>query len=271
MAFFKFRSPGQDASSEALGASPGEGIEVLRRRARHRLMGAVVLVSLAVVGFPLVFDTQPRPVAVDTPILMPDRYPTDALRGAAQAPVQPLTPALPALPAQAGLDDNEEQVALPSSDPGASSRVPAQPPAALSAPAAPAKPQALAEKNEAKSPVKPAAPQPAKPESKPRDDGSKARALLEGRTPPPPIARPSASAPTRHVVQVGAFTDPAKVREVRRKLEQAGWVTFIQVIDGKASQPTTRIRVGPFASREEADQAAAKIRRLDLSPAVLKL
>jgi DedD protein len=61
------------------------------------------------------------------------------------------------------------------------------------------------------------------------------------------------------------------VREVRRKLEQAGWVTFIQVIDGKASQPTTRIRVGPFASREEADQAAAKIRRLDLSPAVLKL
>lgn len=253
MAFFKFRTPGQVAAPETVGANPGESIEALRRRARHRLMGAVVLVSMVVVGFPLLFDTQPRPVAVDTPILMPDRYPTGPLRGSSQAqvPVQPLVPSIPALPVQAGLNDNEEQK--------------------LPLPSAPAKPLALVEKKEVKPDIKPAAPQPAKPEPKPGDDGSKARALLEGKTPAPSVAGPNASASGRHVVQVGAFTDPAKVREVRRKLEQAGWVTFIQVIDGKANQPTTRVRVGPFDSRDEADKAAAKIRLLNLSPAVLRL
>ena len=66
MAFFKFRFPGQAASSpapaETVASGSGESVELVRRRARHRLIGAVVLVLLAVVGFPLMFDTQPRPV-----------------------------------------------------------------------------------------------------------------------------------------------------------------------------------------------------------------
>ena len=48
MAFFKFRWPGQGASAEKpakRSRSPqAESIEVMRRRARHRLMGAAVLV-----------------------------------------------------------------------------------------------------------------------------------------------------------------------------------------------------------------------------------
>jgi DedD protein len=73
------------------------------------------------------------------------------------------------------------------------------------------------------------------------------------------------------VVQVGAFSDAAKVREVRRKLEQAGLSTFTQVVDGKDGKTTTRVRVGPFGSREEAETAAARIRKLDFSPAVLRI
>ena len=45
----------------------------MRRRARHRLIGAAVLVLLGVVGFPILFDTQPRPIQVDIPIEIPDR------------------------------------------------------------------------------------------------------------------------------------------------------------------------------------------------------
>ncbi|HEY8359951.1 MAG TPA: SPOR domain-containing protein, partial [Ramlibacter sp.] len=52
---------------------PADSIEAMRRRARHRLIGAVVLVLAAVVGFPILFDTQPRPVSVDIPIEIPDR------------------------------------------------------------------------------------------------------------------------------------------------------------------------------------------------------
>ena len=72
------------------------------------------------------------------------------------------------------------------------------------------------------------------------------------------------------VIQVGAFSDPAKVREVRSKLERAGVTTYTQVVerDGKS---TTRIRVGPYESREEADKVAARIRKLDLPVSFLKI
>jgi DedD protein len=247
MAFFKFRFPGQSASSPVLAeaASPGSGesIELVRRRARHRLMGAVVLVLIAVVGFPLMFDTQPRPVAVDTPILIPDRPSTAAVKASQTPPVdatpaKPLLPEPQALPAKEGLDAKEEVVS-------SAAPVPAE---------------------EAKRPQEPE-PKPAetapKPVLKPKDDGLKAKALLEG--------KPPAAGGERHVLQVGAFSDPAKVREVRRKLEQAGWSTFTQVVDGKDGKTTTRVRVGPFSSREEADKAAARIRKLDFTVAVLRI
>jgi DedD protein len=259
MAFFKFRFPGQAASSpasaETVAPGTGESIELVRRRARHRLMGAVVLVLLAVVGFPLMFDTQPRPVAVDTPILIPDRPSSPPLTAtpalpADASPAQPLLPDVKALPAQEGLDAKEEavQTAKP-----ATAVVPKS-----AQEAAPKPPVVKAE-------VKPATSKPDKtePVAKPKDDGNKARALLEGK---PPAARGE-----RLVVQVGAFSDPAKVRQVRRKLEQAGMNTFTQVVETSDGKSTTRVRLGPFSSREEADKAAARVRKLDLSAAVLRI
>ena len=65
--------------------------------------------------------------------------------------------------------------------------------------------------------------------------------------------------------------DAEKVREVRRKLEQAGLKTYTQVIDGKDGKRSTRVRVGPFESRDEADKAAARIRKLDLQASVISL
>src|SRR4051812_14257828 len=70
MAFFKFRKG--NGAAPAATAQP-ESVEALRRRARHRLIGAAVLVLVGVIGFPLLFDTQPRPIAVDIPIEIPDR------------------------------------------------------------------------------------------------------------------------------------------------------------------------------------------------------
>ena len=76
MAFFKFRNRGPQANegrNASAAAAPAESVEAMRRRARHRLLGAAVLVLVGVIGFPLLFDTQPRPVAVDIPIEIPDR------------------------------------------------------------------------------------------------------------------------------------------------------------------------------------------------------
>ena len=70
MAFFKFRSSDSEAQPPA---SAGESLDLLRQRARQRLVGAAALVLAGVIGFPLVFDTQPRPVALDLPIDIPDK------------------------------------------------------------------------------------------------------------------------------------------------------------------------------------------------------
>lgn len=70
MAFFKFRKGGDDQTAPA--AQP-ESVEVLRRRAKNRLIGSAILVLIGVIGFPLLVDKQPRPVAVDLPIEIPDK------------------------------------------------------------------------------------------------------------------------------------------------------------------------------------------------------
>jgi DedD protein len=70
MAFFKFRKGGED---HAASAAPAESVEVLRKRARHRLIGTIVLVLVAVIGFPLLVDKQPRPVEFNIPIVIPDK------------------------------------------------------------------------------------------------------------------------------------------------------------------------------------------------------
>ena len=68
----------------------------MRRRARHRLIGAAVLVLVGVIGFPLLFDTQPRPIAVDIPIEIPDRNKVKPLAGVRGKPAAPVRRPCPA-------------------------------------------------------------------------------------------------------------------------------------------------------------------------------
>jgi len=243
MALFKFRTAGDTSGAPR----QPESIEAIRRRARHRLIGATVLVLAGVLGFPLLFDTQPRPIPVDIPIDIPDR-----------AKVKPL--AIPARPA---------------AEPAASGKVTAPPPVAapLAAPAAapiakseplPAKPQPAPAKPEATAKAEP--PPAAKPEtaSQPADDARKVQALLDGKS-----ARPAA-AEGRFVVQVGAFADNSKARQARMRLERAGLKTYTQVTE-TANGRRIRVRVGPFATRADADKAARKIKGLELPAAILTL
>jgi DedD protein len=87
--------------------------------------------------------------------------------------------------------------------------------------------------------------------------------LLGGKSSEEPVA----AATGRFVVQVGAFADPARAREVRQKLERAGLKTYTHVADTKDG-PRTRVRVGPFTSKAEAEKTAEKVKKLNL-PAVL--
>ncbi|MES2529635.1 MAG: SPOR domain-containing protein, partial [Pseudomonadota bacterium] len=116
-------------------------------------------------------------------------------------------------------------------------------PAAPSTPTPTSTPPPANEKPEHRTDPKPAAP--AKPAA--ADDGARARALLEGKpaTTATAVAKPSAAAEEsgRFVVQVGAFADADKAREVRQKLERAGLKTYTNVAK-TAEGERTRVRVG---------------------------
>jgi DedD protein len=247
MALFKSRKGGDEpaaasaASGQATARQP-ESIEAMRRRAKHRLIGASVLVLVGVVGFPLLFDTQPRPISVDIPIEIPDRNKVKPLPAPAPAPAT--TSAASPVVSQA------------------SSAQPASAPAVAKVETPPQQPE----------PKPKAEPKPEpKPEARPAapvDDGSKAQALLEGK--PLAIATTPVIAEGRFVVQVGAFAEAAKAREVRSKLEHAGMKTYTQVVDTKDGK-RIRVRVGPFASKADAEKAAERVKGLDLQAAVLTL
>lgn len=237
---------------------PPQSIEAIRRRARHRLIGAAVLVLLGVLGFSMLFDTQPRPVAVDISIEIPARHPAQPLPGAkatspeAKAPVQTPAP-VPVeaekskspegrLPAGDGLDVREEVVAAtPGSEKPKAKDTPVA--AVQTAPKPVAKVEAPAKERTAAT------------------ETARAKALLED--------KPAAGS-VRIVVQVGAFAEPDRARETRLKLERAGLTTYTHVADTPQGK-RIRVRLGPFTSRAEADKAAARVKALGLPAAILTL
>lgn len=243
MPFFNFRRA-SSTTPNATGAAQPESMEVVRKRAKHRLIGTAVLVLAGVVGFPLLFDTQPRPIAVDIPIEIPSKNTVKPLVMPAKPDAAADLPASTAPVAAASSLTPQEEIVT---------QKPAASPAAGPVTAAPA-----VDKNEAK-PV-------AKADVK-ADDGARARALLEGQAPSAPA---SAAAEGRMVVQVGAFADANKAKEVRQRLEKAGLKTYTQVAETKEGK-RIRVRVGPFATKAEADNAASKIKTLDLPASILTL
>ena len=233
-------------------SEPVDAVEQARTRARYRLIGAIVLLAIGIVGFPLVFETQPRPIPVDIPIEIPRR---DAMPPLAM----PSTPAAPAA-ASATMSRRADAVVTESAAEAGRDVTPL--PRAMSSPAlAPAPASASS-----------SAPTTARPGEAGRRsgaasaaDGERARALLEGRP------APAASAePPRFVVQVGAFVDAESARETRRQAEKLGLKTYTQVAQ-TASGSRIRVRIGPFATRAEADAAVAKAKAASLSAVVLTL
>ena len=319
MALFNFRWPGKkdDAESVAGAKRPsrlaqGESVDDMRRRARHRLIGAAALVLIGVVGFPLLFDTQPRPIPVNIPIEIPDQ--------ANSAPEVVPGTSSGRVAANASLDDGEEVLAP--------SRAAAPAPSAASVPVAGAvataaavgasavvasqsKPEAKPEpKPQPKPEVKPERKPEPKPESKPEpkpekpkaevkkpepevkkpeakvehkpeskpepkhkpeapkvDEAARARALLEGRSTPEVAAvKDSAAGNERFIVQIGAFAEVSKANEIKGKLGSGAFTQSVDTKDGKR----TRVRMGPFKSREEADKAAARAKGLGFPASVFK-
>jgi DedD protein len=103
--------------------------------------------------------------------------------------------------------------------------------------------------------------------------------VLEPSKPPAPKAAPPAAAAAApaaapklegFAVQVGAFRDEAKLEQARQKLNAAKVPHYTERLEAKAG-PLTRLRAGPFPTREAAESALASLKRSALDGKVVPL
>lgn len=250
-----------------------------KKRARRRLVGAIALVLGVIIGLPMILDSEPKPLAGDVAIQIPSKDKSVQQSAAHQA-----TPsAAVALAASASLDQKEEVVEIAKPSSASASAQAAVPTAATAGGAAVAaatavgaavsnKPKEEARSAEAAKRIapqqltesKPDAKAAAKQSAEQAEDAARAKAILEGKS-GTKASKPTADKkPAKFVVQVAALATQEKINELQGKLKDAGIKSFTQKVATQSGE-RTRIRVGPFASKEEADKMRAKLIKLGLN------
>jgi DedD protein len=294
----KRKKSAQDNKIDGPGGASVDPVLPEKKRARRRLIGAVALVLAAVIGLPMILDSEPKPLADDIAIQIPSKEKSAAPSTAHAAESSPK------IAAAAALDPAEE--VIEQSSVAADTKTTLKdsqrtPPAAATAtvPDAPAsgKTKETSKSNAelAKLTEKPRTPNQSSPapaakvESKgdskttvqnlssPKaevkaeskqiekpDDAARAKALLEGK-PDPKVAEKKSG---KFVIQVAALATKEKVNELQTKLKDAGIKSYTQKVATETGD-RTRIRVGPFGSKEEAEKIRAKIVKIGLNGSVV--
>lgn len=221
----------------------------LKKRARRRLLGAIVLVTIAAVVLPMVLDSEPRQISQDVSIKIP----------------------------------------APDSGTFTSKVVPVAPPAtSKSAPGTPAKPPAPAADSKPQQPVT-GAPAAVKEAAKPaataaKENGAKEGAATDGGTKEGGKDTAAKTSGTKDavikngstktgaadqgkgqfVVQVVALSDAAKAKQIRQQISTAGIKSYTEIVK-TAKGDVTRVRAGPFATRAAAEKARDQLKAMGLN------
>lgn len=221
----------------------------VKKRARRRLVGAVAFVSVVAVLLPMVMDHEPRQVVQDVEIRIPgqDEKPFAPKFAAASVEIPAKTAAEPTEP-RAVVEPNARVIEANKETIKEKDRAPES---------IPAKPEKPLEKPVAKPTDKPIE----KPLVK-NDDSKRAAAILAGEGEVRPAAKSG-----EHLILIGAFANEANVRNLKTKLGELGIKTFSESLDTPQGKKT-RVRAGPFASREAAEKALEKMQRIGVSGVV---
>jgi DedD protein len=195
----------------------------LKKRARRRLVGAIALVLLIVVFLPMILDSEPKPlnqdIAIDIPPIPKPESTPPNSASDTVAPAMPITPATP--PHVAGLPE-----------------------------AAPEAPSAAtpAEDNSGSTKSEQARSQP-KPVSKPAQK-QEAKSVV--------ATQSHASGDESFVVQLGAFSNAANAKALQKKLQENKFKAYTEIVRNAGAE-RTRVRVGPYPSREAAEKARNRL------------
>ena len=241
-------------------AAPLDPAVASKSRARRRLIGAIALALAAIVLVPMLFDRTPVAPNDDIALLIPDRdTPFEGRRGVPDPARGPLKaapePSMATVPEAA-----PPNIVEPPREPVASVEKSIEAPAAR---ATPKPPERAAEKFE--QPTEKSAPPVA--ESHAAGDDPRALAALEGRSAPPAT---ETAAERGYAVQVAAFSAAEKARGLRDQLVGNGLRSYVESVS-TAQGLRTRVRLGPFPSRDAADRAKQKLKTMKLDGSVVPL
>jgi len=193
---------------------------LLKRRARRRLVGAIALVVLIVVVLPVILDQQPRPVPQALSVQIPSQdggpFKTRVLPPLQSPPVAPQKGE-----SMQAEKDPPKRATQAESEPASRSRAPKNESART------------ADKERAKTQVA---------------EARRAQALLNDEG---------------FVVPLGAFTNPDNAKQVQDRAASAGIKSYTENVKGQQGEQT-RVRAGPFASRDAAEKARDRLKSLGL-------
>jgi DedD protein len=202
---------------------------LLKRRARRRLIGAIALVLFVVVVLPIVLDQEPRPVPRDLSVQIPSQE-----AGRFDTRVLPPLRSPPAMP-EKGETAQSAKVAPERKSEAERSESKPEP-----------KPAESADKSGPRVMTKDVARAPAKAGA---GDGRRAQALLNDEA---------------YVVPLGAFANADNAKNVQDKAASAGFKSYAEKIQGPQGEQT-RVRAGPFQSKDAAEKARDKLKSLGLT------
>jgi DedD protein len=231
------------------GVADRDEAQDFKRRARRRLIGAIALVLFLVIVPPWIMEREPKPSLSGLSVEIPSQ---DAKRPPLRVSPPVAKPEeKPAAPPEKLVKSEDRAGDAGTPEPRRTPPEPAEPEPAKPHLEAPVRTEKPAEK-----PVKPpeagaaTTAKPAARDSVRKSDAERAEALLAG--------APSAT----YVVPVGTYASAEGVKQVQARLSGIGIKSYTEA----AGNGRTRVRAGPFTSREAADRARDKLAGAGFKP-----
>ena len=217
-----------------------------QQRARHRLIGATVLVLIAVIGLPRILDNKPKTAPNDIAVNIVTSLP---IPGTESKPEEKPKAEVPV--------ESVKEVAKPA--PTAEAKTETKP-----------EPKAEA-KAEAKADAKPAAPAPNKAATMGLAAGEEVVATAPSKPKSEDAPKPSATnGSSKYVIQIGAFASEANVKALVARLKNQNIPSYVSNKTNTDGGKVFLVRAGPYTDKDAAEAAEKKIKAMGLTPRLVE-
>lgn len=226
-----------------------------KKRARRRLVGAVIITLAAIIVLPMIFDPEPQTVSQDLLIDIPSR---DKPQTLSREPAKKKADEKPAVVANADKPANEPAATASDKKEAAAKAADNASGNAGKTDNAKAKPAVADSKADTKS--RPDAKADAKTDTAQKQDDPIGQLIAKNTN----AHANEQEKQEKIIIQVAAVSTQDKAKELQEKLQKAGLNSYVQKVALKDGGERIRIRIGPLSGKKEVNSTCAKLSELNL-------